>query len=79
MAKKNNPTWFDVNEAKRKGIETGIILCVTTLTDKMGFDQDKTIELIEGVAKLVVSMSEGRVTLSDLKKVQLDEYLMRFQ
>ena len=28
-AKKENPTWFDVNEAKRKGVDMGLTFCVT--------------------------------------------------
>lgn len=79
MAKKNGPTWFDVNEAKRKGVDMGLTFCVTVLTDKMGFDQDKVVEFMQGVANLSESVTQGRVNLKDLKSVQLEEYLMDFR
>lgn len=79
MAKKNSPTWFDVNEAKRKGVDMGLTFCVTVLTDKMGFDQDKVVEFMHGIADLSTSVSQGRVNLKDLKNVQLEEYLMDFR
>lgn len=79
MAKKNNPTWFDVNEAKRKGVDMGLTFCVTVLTDKMGFDQDKVVEFMQCIANLSEGVSQGRVNLKDLKKVQLEEYLMDFR
>lgn len=79
MAKKNSPTWFDVNEAKRKGVDMGLTFCVTVLTDKMGFDQDKVVEFMQGVANLSDSVTQGRVNLKDLKSVQLEEYLMDFR
>lgn len=79
MAKKNPPTWYDVNEAKRKGVDMGLTFCVTVLTDKMGFDQDKVVEFMQGIANLSEGVSQGRVNLRDLKNVQLEEYLMDFR
>jgi hypothetical protein len=78
-AKKENPTWFDVNEAKRKGVDMGLTFCVTVLTDKMGFDQDKVVEFMNHVADLCVGVNEGRVNLKDLKQIQLEEYKMDFR
>lgn len=77
--KKNNPTWYDVNEAKRKGVDMGLTFCVTVLTDKMGFTQDDVVEFMEGIASLSEGVSQGRVNVADLKNVQLKEYLMDFR
>jgi hypothetical protein len=77
--KKNSPTWYDVNEAKRKGVDMGLTFCVTVLTDKMGFTQDYVVEFMEGIASLSEGVSQGRVNVADLKSVQLKEDLMDFR
>lgn len=74
MARKNNPTWFDVNEAKRKGVDMALTFCVTVLTDKMGFTPDDVADFMGHIAELSDGFCQGRVNLKDLKSVQLSEY-----
>lgn len=74
--RKQSPTWCDVGEAKRKGVDDALTFCVTVLTDNMGFTQDQVVEFMKGIAYLSDSVSKGYVNTQDLKRVQLKEYMI---
>ena len=80
--KKVNPrrrpaTWADVERAKKEAANEAIVLslCIflTVLVDKFG-GEDYIQDVWKEVNKLSEEIKEGRVSMSDLKHVLLEEY-----
>lgn len=80
--RKTNPkkipkTQADCKKAFEEGVRAGCFnacaIFLTVLLDKYGFS-GKINEVWNDVTKLSEEIGEGRVRVSDLKKVLLDEY-----
>lgn len=83
--KKTNPkkipkTQADCKKAFETGVNAGVFnasaIFLTVLLDHYGFE-GRINEVWNDVVKLSEEIGEGRVRISDLKKVLLDEYRIR--
>lgn len=72
--KKPGPTWFDVNEARREGVELSFAICVTVLRDKCGFDDEQLQEYMKHLATYSTAVRDGVVNKADLIRVNMEEY-----
>lgn len=72
--KKPAPTWFDVNEARRKGVDLAFAICVTVLRDKCGFDDEQLQEYMKHLGTYSTAVRDGVVNVKDLIRVNMEEY-----
>ena len=72
--KKPNPTWADITKAQEDGCNLAVVICMTVLYDKFGFDEEKITKFWNHTASLSQEIKEGRIYISDLQKVLKNEY-----
>ena len=80
MAKgvKRNATWADVTSARRRGMKEMLEVVTYSLTSKQGFDKDDIDLLMQNVAYVMESVSEGRITMRDIRETVKDEVKVVF-
>ena len=71
-------TELDVRKAHDAGVKAGSdfasVIFLTVLLDKFGFDKPRIIKCYRAVMSLSTEIAEHRVSISDLKRVLLEEY-----
>ena len=77
MKKRKGPA-PNANEAQlraagRRAMDRTMVYCLTTLSDKMGFDREKLLEFLGGVASLSDSVMRGYIKYDDLHRVLVEE------
>ena len=72
--KKKPLTYAQKAEAYTRGVNLALVLAMTVLYDKMGFDNDAIAEFWVHCEKLSEEIHEGRVNLKDLTTVLHSEY-----
>lgn len=60
-------------DSVRKAVSGTQAIFFTVLRDKEGYDKDKLLDFWENVNKLSEEIVEGRVSVSDLKRVLREE------
>ncbi len=80
MAKgvKRNATWADVTSARKRGMKEMLEVVTYALTSKQGFEKDDVELLMENVAYVLDSVSEGRVNMKDIREAVKDEVKVAF-
>ncbi len=80
MAKgvKRNATWADVTSARKRGMKEMLEIVTYTLTSKQGFEKDDIDQLMQNVAYVMESVSEGRVNMKDIRETVKDEVKVAF-
>ena len=80
MAKgvKRNATWADVTSARKRGMKEMLEVVTYELTSKQGFEQDDIEVLMQNVAYVLDSVSEGRVNMKDIREAVKDEVKVAF-
>ena len=80
MAKgvKRNATWADVTSARKRGMKEMLEIVTYALTSKQGFEKDDIDELMQNVAYVMESVSEGRLNLKDIRETVKDEVKVAF-
>ena len=73
--RKPPPTWADVTAARNEGVDNAMTIVLTVLRDNFAFTDEETEAFMTRIAKLSAEIAEGRITVKDLKKVQLKEYM----
>lgn len=70
----------DVDKAFEKGVNMGVsnasAIFLTVLLDKFGFDENVE-EFWDYICKYSEEVGEGRIRISDLKHILLEEYHIR--
>ncbi len=80
MAKgvKRNATWADVTSARKRGMKEMLEIVTYALTSKQGFEKDDIDQLMQNVAYVMESVSEGRLNLKDIRETVKDEVKVAF-
>ena len=80
MAKgvKRNATWADVTSARKRGMKEMLEVVTYALTSKQGFEKDDIDQLIQNVAYVMESVSEGRINMKDIRETVKDEVKVAF-
>lgn len=80
MAKgvKRNATWADVTSARKRGMKEMLEVVTYALTSKQGFEKDDIEVLMQNVAYVLDSVSEGRVNMKDIREAVKDEVKVAF-
>ena len=80
MAKgvKRNATWADVTSARKRGMKEMLEIVTYALTSKQGFEKDDIDQLMQNVAYVMESVSEGRLNLKDIRETVKDEVKVTF-
>lgn len=80
MAKgvKRNATWADVTSARKRGMKEMLEVVTYTLTSKQGFEKDDIDQLMQNVAYVMESVSEGRINMKDIRETVKDEVKVAF-
>ena len=80
MAKgvKRNATWADVTSARKRGMKEMLEIVTYALTSKQGFEKDNIDQLMQNVAYVMESVSEGRINMKDIRETVKDEVKVAF-
>ena len=80
MAKgvKRNATWADVTSARKRGMKEMLEIVTYALTSKQGFEKDDSDQLMQNVAYVMESVSEGRINMKDIRETVKDEVKVAF-
>lgn len=80
MAKgvKRNATWADVTSARKRGMKEMLEIVTYALTSKQGFEKDDIDLLMQNVAYVMESVSEGRINMKDIRETVKDEVKVAF-
>lgn len=80
MAKgvKRNATWADVTSARKRGMKEMLEVITYALTSKQGFEKDDIDQLMQNVAYVMESVSEGRLNMKDIRETVKDEVKVAF-
>lgn len=80
MAKgvKRNATWADVTSARKRGMKEMLEVVTYALTSKQGFEKDDIDQLMQNVAYVMESVSEGRLNIKDIRETVKDEVKVAF-
>ena len=80
MAKgvKRNATWADVTSARKRGMKEMLEIVTYALTSKQGFEKDDNDQLMQNVAYVMESVSEGRINMKDIRETVKDEVKVAF-
>lgn len=80
MAKgvKRNATWADVTSARKRGMKEMLEVITYALTSKQGFEKDDIDQLMQNVAYVMESVSEGRLNIKDIRETVKDEVKVAF-
>lgn len=80
MAKgvKRNATWADVTSARKRGMKEMLEVVTYALTSKQGFEKDDIDKLMQNVAYVMESVSEGRINMKDIRETVKDEVKVAF-
>ncbi len=80
MAKgvKRNATWADVTSARKRGMKEMLEIVTYALTSKQGFEKDDIDQLMQNVAYVMESVSEGRINMKDIRETVKDEVKVAF-
>lgn len=80
MAKgvKRNATWADVTSARKRGMKEMLEIVTYSLTSKQGFEKDDIDQLMQNVAYVMESVSEGRINMKDIRETVKDEVKVAF-
>lgn len=69
-----NANIAQIAKAHADGVDMAMILCMTVLYDKFGFDNDMMADYWRHCQKLSVEIRENRINIYDLRKVLRGEY-----
>lgn len=75
---KRGATWADVTSARKRGMKEMLEVVTYTLTSKQGFEKDDIDLLMQNIAYVMESVSEGRVNMRDIRDTVKDEVKIVF-
>lgn len=75
---KRSATWADVTSARKRGMKEMLEVVTYTLTSKQGFEKDDIDLLMQNVAYVMESVSEGRINMRDIRETVKDEVKVVF-
>ena len=80
MAKgvKRNATWTDVTNARKRGMKEMLEIVTYALASKQGFEKEDVETLMQNVAYVMESVSEGRINMKDIRETVRDEVQVAF-